>query len=319
LFARGIRALGIDNGAAKGDIKLASGGAMVGEIAARLSGGYMSGWTFPLSSGVEVTEAALRIAVGLPPGDLSPKRFHTSAERAFVSIPGTVAEICGLEEARGLVGVRELFLRIRRGQRVELPINNMGKCGNVIAAAASRNEAVAAAESAARCILVRLEAGNERTDRFLSGRLQEGFAAFPPGSAALERALSCLPDLVGPARAAGREGGGRAGTERAGGRTAGGGTAVTGPPVRILVPPEIDAEASRDWHGASLREALAAVCRHTGAEAVAAPVDGALCLGAAFWRGVLKGGAQAGVYLIDTLRGAGVAAGPAWRYLSRSR
>ena len=72
VFRAGIRALGIDNGAAKGDLKLTSRGPMVGEIAARLSGGYMSGWTFPLASGVEVTAAGLRVAAGLDPGDLSP-------------------------------------------------------------------------------------------------------------------------------------------------------------------------------------------------------------------------------------------------------
>jgi len=45
VFYAGIRALGITNGAAKGDLKLTPKGPMVGEIAARLSGGYMSGWT----------------------------------------------------------------------------------------------------------------------------------------------------------------------------------------------------------------------------------------------------------------------------------
>ena len=56
-FRAGIHALGLagkDNiGAAKGDIKLTSNGTvfkpMIGEIAARLSGGYMSGWTYPYS------------------------------------------------------------------------------------------------------------------------------------------------------------------------------------------------------------------------------------------------------------------------------
>ncbi|MFP4011158.1 MAG: ATP-grasp domain-containing protein, partial [Spirochaetaceae bacterium] len=47
------QALGIRNGAAKGDIFLTDNGPMVGEVAARLSGGYMSGWTYPYSSGVE--------------------------------------------------------------------------------------------------------------------------------------------------------------------------------------------------------------------------------------------------------------------------
>ena len=61
---------------------------MVGEIAARLSGGYMSGWTFPLSSGVEVTEAALNIAVGIPPGRPHAPVPRICAERALISIPG---------------------------------------------------------------------------------------------------------------------------------------------------------------------------------------------------------------------------------------
>jgi biotin carboxylase len=72
VFFQGIRALGIDNGSAKGDIKLSPRGPVVGEIAARLSGGYMSGWTFPYASGIDVTRSALRIAVGLQPLDLSP-------------------------------------------------------------------------------------------------------------------------------------------------------------------------------------------------------------------------------------------------------
>ena len=105
-FESGIRAIGIDNGAAKGDIKLTPRGAMIGEIAARLSGGYMSGWTFPLSSGVEVTEAALNIAVGLPPGDLTPRFSRTCAERGIISIPGVVASVEGESTARGIPGWR---------------------------------------------------------------------------------------------------------------------------------------------------------------------------------------------------------------------
>jgi len=138
VFRRGIRALGITRGAAKGDIKVTPEGAVVGEIAARLSGGYMSGWTYPFASGVEVTAAALNIAVGLPPGDLKPKRNWVSAERAFISIPGTVKTLEGLDRARNVPFIEELFLRVSAGQRVELPINNMGKCGNLISKAPQR-------------------------------------------------------------------------------------------------------------------------------------------------------------------------------------
>jgi len=123
VFVRGIRALGIENGAAKGDIKITSRGPVVGEIAARLSGGYMSGWTYPLSCGVEVTEAALNIALGDPPGDLEPSRDWVSAERAFISIPGRVGALEGLEQARSEPWIEELFLRTAAGEMVQLPVN----------------------------------------------------------------------------------------------------------------------------------------------------------------------------------------------------
>lgn len=178
VFVRGIHALGIREGAAKGDVKVTPQGPVIGEIAARLSGGYMSGWTYPLSSGVEVTEAALRIAVGQPPGRLEPRRAWVSAERAFLSIPGRVAALENLEEARRQRWVTDLFLRIAPGQDVDLPVDNMGKCGNVIAAAPSRRQAVEAAEGAVRRIFVRLEPANERTEAFLGGTLRGEFSAF---------------------------------------------------------------------------------------------------------------------------------------------
>ena len=55
-FAKGVKSLGLTCGAAKGDVKLTSKGVMIGEIAARLSGGYMSGWTFPYSSDINLTK-----------------------------------------------------------------------------------------------------------------------------------------------------------------------------------------------------------------------------------------------------------------------
>ena len=141
VFSAGIRALGIDNGAAKGDIKVTPKGVMIGEIAARLSGGYMSGWTFPLAYGVQVTEGALRVAVGMDPGDLSPRWSRVCAERAVISLPGEVASLTGVEEAKRVPGVSDVFLRTAEGQRVVFPTNNVEKCGNVISVGETREEA----------------------------------------------------------------------------------------------------------------------------------------------------------------------------------
>ena len=37
---------------------------MIGELAARLSGGFMSAYTYPLSSGVDLMKAAIEVASG---------------------------------------------------------------------------------------------------------------------------------------------------------------------------------------------------------------------------------------------------------------
>jgi biotin carboxylase len=279
VFLDGIRALGIRNGAAKGDIKLTPAGPAVGEIAARLSGGYMSGWTFPLSCGVEVTEAALNIAVGLPPGDLTPRFAAVSAERAFISIPGRVQALEGLAEVRQVDGLQELFLRVRVGDRVRLPANNLEKCGNVITRATTRARAVAAADQARQHVFLRLEPGDPETLAFLRNPQPGPWTAFPEPGPALARALAGMPEAVGQLGSA------RLGVER----------------LAVLRPEGLKAEPACDWHGLSLAGALEQVQRLSGVPSAEAPMPGRLTLGRPFWEALHRGGVQAGVFLIQTL------------------
>ena len=179
VFERGVHALGLTDGAVKGDILVRNGKAFVGEIAARLSGGYMSGWTVPYSCGLDITAAALTLALGGSP------RLHTcgkdsfviplkqncpfvSAERAWISIPGQVASVSGLEAARAAPFVKDVFPRAGAGDTVVFPQNNVEKCGNVLSAAPSRREAVQASEAACRKIVLRLKPHVAETDAFLA-------------------------------------------------------------------------------------------------------------------------------------------------------
>jgi biotin carboxylase len=279
VFEDGIRALGIDNGAAKGDIKLTSRGPMVGEIAARLSGGYMSGWTYPLASGVEVTQAALRVAAGLDPGDLSPVRHWTSAERAFISMPGVVKSVAGVEAARASSGVREVFVLAAAGRPAVFPASNVEKAGNVIAADESRERAVAAAEAAAAGILVRLEPGDPRTDAFLFGDASScPHPAFSLECAEDRSALAGMPAFRGDPAAV---------------RDAG--------PVRVLSLPAVARESSRDWHGLSMEAALARLADLGLIRLVGPSLAGPFALGSVFWCAFLRGSIQAGTYVVDSL------------------
>jgi biotin carboxylase len=163
VFRDGIKALGITDGAAKGDIKWDGRRAVAGEIAARLSGGYMSGWTYPLASGFSSIEAAMRISLGMDPGTAPGWCLDHSAERAFLSIPGTVATI-DLPESRP----EHLYLRIKPGDRVRFPRNNVEKCGNIITHGPDRRAVVDRAERYAAGILVRLDPDDADTAVFLN-------------------------------------------------------------------------------------------------------------------------------------------------------
>jgi len=294
-FRAGVRALGLAEGenigAAKGDIKLSPSGPMIGEIAARLSGGYMSGWTYPYSSGVEPIRAAILAAMGRKPGDLAPPKAWTSAERAFVSIPGTVKAIVGTEAARNTPHVRDLFLRTGEGERVSFPENNVSKCGNVISAALDRAAAVEAAENAARAILVRLDLADPETAEFLLGG--GSGETFPPAAFGLSPELrGLLADL--PETVAASEGSG-------------------GENTVFLVPfPEFTVSGLRDYLGRSVAESLAAVRELTGLYlpdiAARSVIENAnvsdnksICLGRSFWASLAMGGYQGAVYYIDRL------------------
>ena len=143
VMSLGIRALNITHGFAKGDIKVTPEGVKIGELAARLSGGFMSSYTFPLSSGVDLMKAAVEISLGQEPTNLEPVHKKVSIERAIIAKPGIVNRISGLDEARRVEGVNEIFMNIVPGDRTVVPKSNVEKAGNIIATADTLEEAEA--------------------------------------------------------------------------------------------------------------------------------------------------------------------------------
>jgi biotin carboxylase len=200
-FAQGVAALGLSHGAAKGDIKLTPQGPMIGEIAGRLSGGYMSGWTYPYASDCNLTAEAIHIASDESPAYLEARRLpfpqnapshgftifdlptkRVCAERAWVSIPGQVHEVIGLEKAAKIPGVRDVLPRSQVGDAVVFPRNNVEKCGNIISVGDTREQAAAQALQGVKSIVLRLEVSNPATRRFLAGETSQNETGFPPAA-----------------------------------------------------------------------------------------------------------------------------------------
>ena len=152
----GIKALNLKIGAAKGDIKVTKNGAMVGEIAARLSGGFMSAYTYPFATGVNLIKNAIEIALGNPPSDLKPKWDRVSVEKAFLPGTGIIESIEGLENAKNIDGVKEIFIKTKVGDILVSPTSNLDKAGNVIAVADTRDKAIEIANKAINSVHFKL-------------------------------------------------------------------------------------------------------------------------------------------------------------------
>lgn len=141
VMAGGMRALGIHLGAGKGDIKVTKDGVKIGEIAARLSGGFMSAFTYPLSTGVNLNRAALLISLGETPDNLDPVLSRVSIERSLLSKPGKLISIGGVEETKKIDGVSEVFIQSKPGDIIKEPTNNIDKSGHVIIVADNLKDA----------------------------------------------------------------------------------------------------------------------------------------------------------------------------------
>ena len=206
VFALGAKAEGLTCGAAKADIKYTKNGPMIGEIAARLSGGYMSGWTYPYASDLNLTEQGILIATGNKPSKLleraklvkyTPSELcknlpapyelfevpcvRTSAERAWMSIPGTVEYIENIKEYTDKA-VFDVLPRatVSIGCHVDFPRNNVEKCGNIIAVSHDRATAIKAAEDAVSNVFITLKPNTKETDDYLAGLTQSDEENFPP-------------------------------------------------------------------------------------------------------------------------------------------
>ena len=170
-FERGISALGLTWGAAKGDVKFSpTRGAVIGEIASRLSGGYMSGWTYPLTSGRSSILWAVQTALG---DELSPQSEETAlpvAERAWIGLPGRIRSIRGVAQARAIPGVQDLFLFTAEGKETVFPRNNVEKLGNVIVTGTSPADAEETARRARNLVVFEYEAPVAATEAFLTGQ-----------------------------------------------------------------------------------------------------------------------------------------------------
>jgi hypothetical protein len=248
----------------------------------------MSGWTYPYSSGALPIKAAILIALGHEPEGLTPLRKWTCAERAFISIPGTVKQIVKNKENADCVN--DFFMRTAQGGKVSFPENNVTKCGNVIASAPDRETAIRAAETTARSVLIRLDPADKETGEFLAEANFKSKDIFPPDAFELtnelKNALSQIPETETP------ENTDIADSLRLGGN-----------PFNVFPFPAFTASNICDYMGRTPKEALEAAGYLTGLTLPITPknAENKITLGRSFWTALIRGSYQGAVYYIDNL------------------
>lgn len=154
-FEKAVRALGIDWGPAKGDMVFgADGKAYVVEIAARLSGGNFCYDKVPWSTGVDIVDILIDMAVG---NEVDAQRFEptkalATSQRYFFPCPGTIADIRGVDTALAIAPVKKVDIWMKPGDSIPALENHPSRVGYVITCAPDRATAIAAAEEAVRSV-----------------------------------------------------------------------------------------------------------------------------------------------------------------------
>jgi biotin carboxylase len=145
------RALGVAAGPTYTQVLLAPDGPRVMEVAARLGGGH-DGELCAAALGVDLSEAAVRAALGLDPGALAPLRDRAAVVRFLIAPAGRLERVEGLAEARALPGVELAHSYRAPGALVEPLLRGPDRAGFVLATGATRAAAEASARNAERAI-----------------------------------------------------------------------------------------------------------------------------------------------------------------------
>lgn len=159
LAERAALAMGIHNGIAKGDMVLSDEGPKVIEIAARLSGGWMSSDQIPLATGVDIVAAAVHIALGEPVerASLAANTQQGVAIRYFFPPAGRITAIQNREQVEAQPWLYRLGFFAAPGERIEAVTDHTRRAGYVIVTGEDCVAAVARAQQVVNTIVIETE------------------------------------------------------------------------------------------------------------------------------------------------------------------
>lgn len=126
------KAIGIKNGPSHTEIIITKEGPKIVEIGARLGGDNITTHLVPLSTGVNMVECCIKIALGEQP-DISSKWNKGSAIRYFPQHAGVITKIDGIEEAKRIDGIKQISVVHGVDEKITEVTSSGSRMGFVIA------------------------------------------------------------------------------------------------------------------------------------------------------------------------------------------
>ena len=150
------KAIGIKNGPSHTEIIVTEEGPKIVELGARLGGDCITTHLVPLSSGVNMVEACIRIALGEKP-DIVQKYEKGSAIRYFRQHAGTVKHIEGIDAAKNAPGVQQVSIVHGVGEQITDITDSGSRMGFVVVQGENADDAAQKCEEAMKLIKVEIE------------------------------------------------------------------------------------------------------------------------------------------------------------------
>ena len=153
LSEKAIRALEIENGPCHVEIMVVDRGPVMIELGARMGGDNITTHLVPLSTGIDMTEASILVALGETPS-IKPLINRGAAIRYIKAPKGIIKEINGIEKARRINGVQQITLTKGPGDIASEIMSSNDRIGFVIAQGKDANEAEAICQESLNLIEV---------------------------------------------------------------------------------------------------------------------------------------------------------------------
>lgn len=150
------KSLGLDKGPAHVEMKMTSRGPVMIELGARMGGDNITTHLVPLSTGIDMVVATIKVALGENP-DIEPTLYCGSAIRYFEAPYGTIKSIKGIDDAKNMPGIKQITFTKSVGEE-STPIEcSNDRIGFVIAQGETAEDAAKKCENAMKVIVISIQ------------------------------------------------------------------------------------------------------------------------------------------------------------------